>query len=326
MPAADSINATDRDLMKRLSVGLVFLFVFTAAFSQLHRVYSQKFFEATGQARWIWAQQRMSDNVPLAFFAARDVVLPERRRYTHLKVLGDPEYTLYVNGREIAGRLVGDEERQIDFYDLSSLVQTGRNRIVIAVRAKQGTGGLIASIDIGPETENWIVTDDTWRIYRTWRSDLLLRDPPDLQWESPAIIGEPPVGRWNYLPVKKREPDPAPTAVIASKDVFPMKALLPAIRTVSGVAVAAADKQRARAFDFGFTGGRIRVTLNGPPSYASRAVIVRTANLRDELDAIDWGNRAMVFAPGERVVTTPESRLFRYVLVYDVRAGVEVVR
>jgi hypothetical protein len=38
-------------------------------------------------------------------------------------------------------------------------VKTGRNRIVIAVRAPQGAGGLIASIDIGPEVANWVVTD-----------------------------------------------------------------------------------------------------------------------------------------------------------------------
>ena len=53
----------------------------------------------------------MSANEPVAFFAAREFTLPPNRVYTRLKVLGDPEYTLYVNGREIAGRLVGGGSR-----------------------------------------------------------------------------------------------------------------------------------------------------------------------------------------------------------------------
>jgi len=277
-------------------------------------------------AKWIWAHHRMSDDVPLAFFAARDVVLPERRRWTYLKVLGDPEYTLFVNGREVAGRLVSAEERQIDFYDLSTIVHTGRNRIVVAVRARQGVGGLIAAIDIGPETENWIVTDDSWRIYRTWSPEILVHDPHGLAWESPVIVGEPPIGRWNFLPVKKRELAKSLKMSIAPREAFALTARMPIIRTRSGVAVAVEEKQRARAFDFGFTSGRIRVTLDGTPRYGSRAVILRTANLREELYALEGTNRAVVFAPGENVVVTSEPHAFRYVLTYGVNARVDVVR
>ena len=302
------------------------MFVFTAAFSQLHLVYSQKFFEVTGEAKWVWAHHRMSDDVPLAFFAARDVVLPERRRYTFLKILGDPEYTLFVNGRQLAARRIDAEDRQIDFYDLSSVVKTGRNRIVVAVRANKGVGGLIAAVDIGPETENWIVTDDTWRIFRTWDPQILVHDPPQLAWESPVIVGEPPIGRWNFLPAKKREFDAMPATLLAPKEAFALKAKLPMIRTVSGVAVAVAEQQRANAFDFGFTRGHIRVTLDKPQAIGSRAVIVRTANLREELNAIEWNTRSLVFAPGEQAVVTPDEESFRYVLVYGVGARAEVVR
>lgn len=312
--------------MKRITIALVVLLVVTAAVSHLNLVYSQKFHEVTGEARWIWARHRMSDDVPLAFFAAREIDLPERRRYTHIKVLGDPEYTLFVNGREIAGRRIPPEDRQIDFYDISENVRTGRNRIVIAVRAKQGVGGLIAAIDIGPETENWIVTDGSWRIYRSWSPEILLRDTQEAWWEPPVIIGEPPIGRWNFLPVKKREHDLPPTVTLAPKDSFAMKASLPKIRTRSGIAVAVAERQRARAFDFGPVSGRIRITLDRAQQFGSRAVMIRTANHREELDAIDWNSRAVVFAPGERVVTTPETHLFRYVLVYGVGASAEVTR
>jgi hypothetical protein len=329
MPAADSINGRitrdDRDLMRRISIALALLFAIVAGFSRLHDAYSQKFHEVTGEARWIWARHRMSDNLPLAFFATRDIDLPERRRYAHLKVLGDPEYTLFVNGREIAGRQVG-EERQIDFYDISPRVKTGRNRVVIAVRATQGFGGLIASLDIGPETENWIVTDERWKIYRRWRPELLRHDPPGVAWEQPVIVGEPPIGRWNFLGAEPRPFNPPPTEVQPPKESFPLRAFLPTIKTRSGVAVAVAEPMRAVAYDFGFTSGRLRLTMARNTSYTSRAVKVRFANLREELETIQWDVRSVVFAPGETVVVTPESRDFRYVLVYGTQVTAEVVR
>src|SRR5688500_10997296 len=115
MTGGDSINARETDLVKRLTAVVIFIVVFTAAFAQLHRVYSDKFFGITGRAEWIWAQHRMSSNEPVAFFAARELMPPARREYTHLKVIGDPEYAIYVNGTEIAGRrLAGRRKTHVD--------------------------------------------------------------------------------------------------------------------------------------------------------------------------------------------------------------------
>src|SRR5687767_1825846 len=106
MTAGDSISARDRDLMKRLTLVLAFILFFTAAISALNRIYSDKFLATTGEARWIWAWHRMSSDHPVAFFAARDFTLPEKRYYTRVKIAADPEYTLFVNGREVTARLV----------------------------------------------------------------------------------------------------------------------------------------------------------------------------------------------------------------------------
>ena len=309
--------------MRRLTIVLAFVFLFTAAYSHLVRVYSQKFFDRTATARWIWAQHNMSANEPLAFFAAREIELPPNRVYTRLKLLGDPEYTLYVNGDEVAGRRVG-EDRSLDYYDISPFVQTGRNRIVVAVRAPQGAGGLLAAIDIAPETENWIVTDGQWKIYRQWDPLILLFDIAG-QWERPAIVGEPPIGRWNYQQIAKRDAGLAPVQVLPPKEAFGLTALLPKIRTQGGIAVATAEKARANAFDFGFTQGRVRLTTATTSGF-SRLVHVRFANQSYELGFIEWNLRPIVFAPGETSVTTPEVHHFRYVMAFgsDVRAEVLV--
>jgi hypothetical protein len=327
--SAQIVSGADRELMKRLTIVLALIFAFTAAFTLLDRAYSRKFFDITGDARWIWAQHRMSDNLPVAFFATRDFTIPEKRFYAHLKVLGDPEYTVFVNGSEVAGRRVGgsrgrDEQRVLDAYDISSLVKTGRNRIVIAVRAPQGAGGLIASIDIGPETANWVVTDAHWRIFRRWDPRILLGDPAGVTSEPPAIIGPPPVGRWNYLATQERPLATPPTRITPPNDVFVQMGLIPRVKMSGGVAVAGTEEERAMAFDFGFTKGRVRV-IDETDRISSEVVNVRFAFDRAELRLAEWNLRPVVFAPGERVVTTPEVHDFRYLMLFGKHARAEVV-
>ena len=324
MSGGHLISASDRDLLKRITIVLGLVLFFTAAFSRLERIYSHKFHATTGRAQWIWAQHRMSANEPLAFFAARDFELPEKRYFTRLKIAGDPEYTLYVNGREVAGRRAG-QERELDQYDISDLVRTGRNRIVVAVRAPQGAGGLIASIDIAPETANWVVTDGAWKLYREWHPDLLARDVPGVPADAPVIIGAPPVGRWNYPDLVKHERAEAPKTVLAPHAEFSMIGRIPSIRTRQGIALAVAERARATAFDFGFTKGRVRLTADRPRGM-SRLVRVRFANLREELDLVEWNLRPIVLAPGETVVTTPEAHSFRYVMVFGRGVRADVLR
>lgn len=330
MTAGHSINARERDLLKRLAVVVILILVFTAAFAHLHRVYADKFFGITGRAEWIWAQHRMSSNEPVAFFAAREFVLPERRLYAHLKVIGDPEYAIYVNGRELAGRRLAGRRKthvdeRLDLYDISQFVRTGPNRLVIAVRAPAGIGGLIASIDLAPENKNWLVTDSRWRIYRQWHPELYRRDPRGVPWESPQVIGAPPIGRWNYLDVARRETTIATAEVVPPRQSFEVIGLVPAIRTRGGVAVAVADRARATAFDFGFNRGQLRLTRDRS-HFASSAVNVRFAFARHELEYVEWNLRPIVFAPGELTVTTPEMHDFRYAMVFARGVRAELVR
>ena len=318
------IAPADRDLMRRLAIVVAGVFLFAAAFAYLDRVYSQKFLDITGRAQWIWAQHRMSSGEPVAFFAAREFDLPERRQYAHLKILGDPEYTVWVNGVEAARRSVG-EERSLALYDISDRVRTGTNRIVVGVRSAQGVGGLLAALDIGPEARNWIVTDGQWRIHRRWSSSLPLREPKEGTWEPPLLIGEPPIGRWNYLDVASRALSEPAASVQQPIRAFALVGSIPTISTRGGVAVAGVERHRAIAFDFGPTTGRVRVTLDREPA-TSRAVHVRLANHADELPRADQNLRRVVFAPGETSVTMIEPASFRYVMVFARGVRAEVVR
>src|ERR1700680_2877829 len=62
-----AISPEDRRLIRRLSLAVATLFVFTAAFTRLDLMYSHKFFDVTGRAQWIWAPTLISSGVPIAF-------------------------------------------------------------------------------------------------------------------------------------------------------------------------------------------------------------------------------------------------------------------
>ena len=96
------------------------------------------------RAQWIWQQHRLAQGDPAAFFATHEFDLPPNRSFTRIKMLGDPEYTLYFNGVAIGGRHVGDDNEALDTYDVSALARDKKNRMVVAVRSANGVGGLIA--------------------------------------------------------------------------------------------------------------------------------------------------------------------------------------
>jgi hypothetical protein len=322
MTGADVISAPDRALIVRVARAAILLFALTAGVAYLYRLYSQKFYAVTGEAKWIWAQHPISAGEPLAFFAVRDFVLPDTRYYTRLKIAGDPEYVAWLNGRRIAARGVGDVT-QLDVFDLTETAPIGPNRLVIAVRAPKGVGGLIASIDLSPDSRNWFATGEEWRIYRRWSPDLLERNPPSARWEQPVIIGEPPIGRWDFLrPQWAKLADPLDRVELPQRSISFM-GLVPRIRTTSGVAVAVSERTRGTAFDFGNTRGHVRL-ITDRPSFTSRRVEIRLTHDLEGLESIDWNPRQAVFAPGERELTLPEEHSFRYALVYGtgVRAAV----
>ena len=324
MDPVHGISAADRRLMKRILVALAALFAGVAAFSRLDLLYSHKFFDVTGSAQWIWAQHQISREIPVAFFATRDFDLPPNRYYTRIKVTADPEYTLYFNGREIGGRRMGDESA-LDVYEVSSLARTRGNRLVIAVRSPNGVGGLIASVDIQPDFQNVVVTGRDWNIVRQWRNDLVVRDPPPGFLSAPMLLGRPPIGRWNYLSRRAGVFTPPIRRIVAPRGAFALRTALPEVRSPGGVAIIVPRPIGATVFDFGSITGRPRLTINFDNG-VSRAVSVRFANDRSELMSIEGPIDPFVFAAGERTVTDPQVRDFRYIMVYGGQATADVVQ
>jgi hypothetical protein len=319
------VSAIDRKLLRRLAILSIAIFIVVCAFSRLQLLYSHKFFDNTGRAQWIWQQNRFADGDPAAFFATREFDLPPNRAFTRIKMLGDPEYTLYFNGVAIGGRHVGDDNEALDTYDVSKLARDKRNRVVVAVRSANGVGGLIASIDLTQEFGNFIVTGGDWHIVRGWRDDLLLRDPPVTEISRPQLLGRPPARRWNYLAEREAKPFAPVQRVIAPRQSFGLDTALAEIDVIGGTAVTVSRKTHATAYDFGQVSGRARFTLSAPGN-SGGSVTVRFANQRSELFAVEGPVEHFVFAASERTIVDEEARNFRYVSVYGSDALVSVVQ
>jgi hypothetical protein len=309
--------------MRVFTYALLFLVLFVFAFSRLELLYGDKFYDVlnTGNAQWIWMPLRMADGTPSAFYATRDFDLPPSRQFTRVKILGDPEYTLYFNGREIGGRRVG-EESALDVYDVSGLARDKGNRLVVAVRSANGVGGLIVSVDLTQEFRNYVVTDRDWHIVPQWRADILQRDHGTIV--TPLLLGRPPARRWNYLSRRAGQLFEAQTGVLAPKDVFSFKTKLADVQVKDGVPVTVALPVAATAFDFG-DGATGRLRLTAPPANAPRTIRVRFTSARSELFDVEGAVQTFTFAAGETTIVDPERRVFRYAEVYG-KATADVVQ
>jgi hypothetical protein len=328
VPTPHSLLPTPREqvLIRRLLILAASIVIAVAAYSRLDLFYSHKFFDNTGRAQWIWPVHRMAAGDPVAFFATYDFDLPPNRAFTRIKMLGDPEYTLYFNGAAIGGRRVGDRNQALDTYDVSNLAHDHGNRMVVAVRSANGVGGLIAAIDLTREFANFVVTGNDWHIVRRWHDDLLVRDPPAGEIGRPQLLGRPPARRWNYL-AQKDVPFFAPAKqVINARQKFDFETALPEIAVIGGTAVMVSRKTAATAYDFGApVSGRVRLTIrnveNGP-----RNVTVRFSYDRAQLFTVDEQVEQFVFAAGEKTLLDEEVRNFRYITVYGGAATVDVLQ
>src|SRR5438270_1533690 len=316
---------TPQTTIRRLIIIAAAIFVVVAAVSRLELLYSHKFFDNTGSAQWIWQQNRLAKGDPAAFFAANKFDLPPNRAFTRIKMLGDPEYTLYFNGVAVGGRHVGDDNEALDPYDVTKLARDKKNRMVVAVRSANGVGGLIASIDLTEAFGNFVVTGKDWHIVRRWRDDLLLHDPPSTEITRPQLLGRPPARRWNYLVQREAKPFAPAQRVRAPRQSFDFETALPEIDVIGGIAVTVSRKTHATAYDFGPIFGRARFTIRNVGN-AARKVTVRFASARPELFTVEGALEQFVFAAGERVILDEETRNFRYLTVYGSAASVDVVQ
>lgn len=290
----------------------IFLLAFgaIAAWIVTYSFFDRKIHTSTGRAEWIWIEHDLPSREPVAFAAVRDFDPPESRRYAQLSIAAHPEYSVSLNGTVI-GTGASGRAPDLDRYEIGSLLREGTNRLVIRMRSRDGVGGLLASLDYAPDRQNEEATPEGWRLTRNLAA---LEDGGDPAWEEPVIIGRPPVGPWNIPQPTEREVMGQVPEVVPPTGVEKRVLSIPEIAVLSGVAVVRERREAARIFDFGEIVGRLRLIRSDRSK--GEAILWRTAGDAADIETMAHPEAA-VFAAGERHYDTPESRSFRYVIVYD---------
>ena len=289
------------------------VFVGAAIVSFFSGFYRAQYHGATGEARWIWPDRKLSLEAPVAAFAVKEFQVPLNPPFVRIKIACDPEYTLYFNGT-VVGRAIAGRASMLDVYDVTPLARQGKtNRIVVAVRSANGVGALIASVDYAPIRENDVVTDASWRFVAQWSENLPEKDE-GLRTIEVRELGVPPFGPWNDLELRSREliaDSAARIAPVAKRDLaVPVRRL----RVAGGVAIATNEPEPATAWDFGEFSGRCLLEAPAGDATEPRLLRIRYAERFDEL-LREGAVREIALAPGESMVMDPTLVRARWVAV-----------
>jgi len=147
----------------------------------------------TGPAQWIWVTDQLEELHPQAalFVAALDLDRPPPSAL--LKVCGDREYIVYVNGTPAACGWSRPGFR-LDLYDIAHLLRQGSNVVAAEVRSPTPAGGLLLSLDVEGVGRN-VLTSGPAFVARP-RFSLAAHAPLDTA--APVRWGSPPRFPWGY--------------------------------------------------------------------------------------------------------------------------------
>ncbi len=142
---------------------------------------------------WIWTSDPPQAVVPRAFLAVRDFELERVPSSARLSVLGDPEYIVSLNGRQVgSGAFRPGAPR--DLYEVARLLHSGTNRVALELRSAIGSGG--ATLRLEDDEGRLLVSSDSgWAVLRDLRGETLKRRELAGA-EHVTVLGSSPLGRW----------------------------------------------------------------------------------------------------------------------------------
>jgi hypothetical protein len=192
----------------------------------VNRFWTGELSHLTGRAEWIWTTDALEQvHSQAALFVARlDLETPPRSAL--LKVCGDREYVVYLNGSPAACGWSRPGFR-LDLYDVGHLLRQGRNVVAAEVRSPTPVGGLLLALDVEGVGSNVLVSGPAFTVRQ--RFALGVSDPSDV----PVSVrwGMPPRYPWGY---PKASPRPYTLDEIVRED--PVRVEAAAASQIEGAA------------------------------------------------------------------------------------------
>lgn len=159
----------------------------------IHRFWLRQLTHVTGDAQWIWVTDLLERVHPTAGLFAASVRLDVPPTRALLKVCGDREYVVYVNGTAAAAGWSRPGFR-LEVFEIAYLLRQGENAIVAEVRSPTPAGGLLLALDVAGMGRNVLVSGPAFSL----RSEFSLSATHPSDRAVPVIWGAPPRNPWGY--------------------------------------------------------------------------------------------------------------------------------
>ena len=174
----------------------------------VHRFWLRELSHLTGDARWIWVEDSLERVHPRAGLFVAPLRLAAPPPSALLKVCGDREYVVYVNGTAAACGW-SRPGFGLDLYEVRHLLHPGDNVIAVEVRSPTPAGGVLLALDIGGVGRNVLVSGPEFVLQPDF--SLAVHRPDRLP--VPVTWGAPPRFPWGY-PSPRPRPKTLDAAVV----------------------------------------------------------------------------------------------------------------
>jgi hypothetical protein len=178
--------------MRHLALMAVTASVVVALYG-VQRFWTRELSHLTGAADWIWVESELETVGPRAALLVGALTLEAPPPSALLKVCGDREYVVYVNGTAAACGWSRPGFR-LDLYDIAHLLRQGNNVIAVEVRSPTPAGGVLLALDVEGVGRNVLISGPGFVSRRSF--DLATVGPHEVS--VPVVWGTPPRYPWAY--------------------------------------------------------------------------------------------------------------------------------
>jgi hypothetical protein len=172
---------------------LVVAVVFALTVYAVHSFWERELSHLTGPAQWIWVTDELDELHPQGALFVASLHLDAPPRSALLKVCGDREYVVYVNGTPAACGWSRPGFR-LDLYDIAHLLRQGSNVIAAEVRSPTPAGALLLALDVDGVGRNVLTSGPAFFA----RPRFSLGPRGALDTAVPVQWGAPPRFPWGY--------------------------------------------------------------------------------------------------------------------------------
>lgn len=168
---------------------------------------------------WIWRDHDLRHVQAAGFYAVKELDLVAAPAQAEIRILGDAEYVLTVNGERIGSNRY-TSGAPLDRYRVENFLVPGRNRLVVELRSSTGSGGFWFELSSGGR--QLARSDGSWSVYDfNWRG--LFGERPMPPGSRPRLLGRSPLGRWGspaegelrpVFPAALAAPQPVPARAV----------------------------------------------------------------------------------------------------------------